>query len=238
MMRGLRIGCWTAAVSLAGAASFVAAAEAGERGASPVAYQMSIESFLSRGDVKGVLTPFFCFPTIDVTEQAGSADPFVGTDAFVTLASPNNLSREFENNPSGAITSGSFRTTQQDLLDEINGVWRVTIEEVGGAVWQYEVPIALVLPVAELRRVASDSVVQGAEFAPPFGGRVEAEDAVYPGPNAGLEFLMRTSTGGFIERQLLPGPMASWTPMNGIPMGDDEVQIDISTRQEATETDS
>ena len=192
------------------------------------AYRISVEQVLSRGDVEGQITPFFCFPLVRVREGDASApEPYGLTDAFVTLSNPSGNAQAFQNHPQNFGVTSQFRPDQATLLAELDGDWTVRIEETDGSVYEYIIPITYTLPFAELPEMVSDTLVEGGDFAPPFDARVEGGSASLPGPTSPIRFTSISDVSGTLEFATLSGPAPLWTPELGIPEGEDSVLVNV-----------
>jgi MYXO-CTERM domain-containing protein len=161
------------------------------------------------------------------------------TDAFITIASPNRFFRSFDNNPSGTLSSSFLLDTTQDVIDEVNGTWTIEIEETDGSLYEYTVDVGFNLPFAEIPKLVSPNLVNGAPTQT-FTWTLEGGSPAFPGSGAQFDVGFFTEPFEAIDRELLDISATSWTPdfdFDSLDLSND-FWVQISTRFEAIDVNA
>jgi hypothetical protein len=169
---------------------------------------------------------YYFHPLINVYEDG------VLTDAVVTLSSPTRAFVGYENPRSSGDASSINRLSQSDLVDEVNGFWRLTVEE-GSVVHVYQVEVELTLPFETLPRLVDLALSEAGSMS----WRYEGGTPSYPGPSATIQASLMTSSFTLIDREHLPIDATSWTPQANL-SGNDEFQAFLSILQGAQDFNS
>lgn len=173
---------------------------------------------------------FTLFPRITVRENLAA------TDAFVTFESPgiNNFSG-FVNNPSETSSSSAVLDSTQEILDEVNQTWSVTIEDNGNS-FAYDVDVELILPFAELPHFESSTLVNNGPVGT-FSWSLDGGSLSFPGSSSLVRASLETLAFEDIDEIDLPITATTWTPTGDL--GDTDLfRARIQTRLEAIDPSS